>query len=396
MDPPISDVPAQELSMNIRTLTVAGKNTKDSHALRVRRARVHAHRWMLTAGAVVTGASLGACNSLGSRQLPIDRFDYNTAIAGSANEQMLLNLVRLRHGEVPTFLAVNSVITQYVWTGETGVAGSSGDNLGFPAWSVGGFANARYIERPTVTYAPLSGQEFASQLISPVRADLVFSLVSSGWPPDQLLAMTIQRINDVENLGFAAIQGASHDNTGNFSRVIELIIELAKLDAIELVRAAKPEGEELYLDFSVIPNAPMQALVVELKNMIGLDQERSRFRVTRKIVGRGPDEITIRMHSLLELMGLLSVGVEAPAQEPPSSAPSVRSPGGDASMPLRVRCRRERPADSFVAVRYGDNWFDLAGSDEPSKRAFGLLIYLFQMQASQNPGAGPLITVPIG
>lgn len=335
--------------------------------------------------AALIAASLGACTSLGSRQLPVDRFDYNAAIAASADEQMLLNLVRLRFSEVPTFLAVNSVITQYVWTGEMGVAGSGGESLGFPAWSVGATANARYIERPTVTYAPLSGQEFASQLLSPVRADVVFSLVSSGWPPDQLLAMTIQRINDVENGGFGAPATAQADRDARFPRVVDLIVALAKRDAIELVRAPTPAGEELFLDFSAAPEVRSQ--VDELKDMIGLERERQRFRVTRRIIGRGPDEVTIRMHSLLELMGLLSAGVEAPALGSQAGAPVG---------PLRVRCRSERPTDSFVGVRFGGNWFDLASSDEGSKRAFGLLIYLFQMQASQNPGAGPLITVPVG
>jgi hypothetical protein len=337
--------------------------------------------------ALALGLALPACSPLGARQLPLDRFDYNSAIADSANEQMLLNLVRLRFGEVPTFLAVSSVITQYVWTGELGVAGAAGENTNFPSWTVGGSGNLRYVERPTVTYAPLSGQEFAAQLINPVRADLVFSLISSGWPPDQLLVMTLQRINDVENHGFSAPEGGA----GEFPRVVGLFIELATRDAVELVRTAGPQGDELYLEFTSAPDAETQALIRELKERIGLDQGRTRFRVTRKIVGRAPDEITLRMHSLLELMGLLSAGVESDAAPAASEAPA-----DDALLPLRVSRANEPPQDAFVAVRYGGQWFDIKRSDERSKRAFGLLIYLFQMQASQPQGAGPILTVPVG
>lgn len=338
----------------------------------------------------------GGCTPMGSKQIPTDRFDYNTAIATSSNEQMLLNLVRLHHSEVPTFLAVSSVITQYVWATEAGVAGSGGEYLSFPAWSVGGSANARYFERPTVTYAPLSGQEFASQLIQPVRADVVFSLVSSGWPPDQLLGMTLQRINDVENHGFAATQGDRRTQSKGFSRAIEIIIELAKRDAIELVRSGKQEKgekEDLYLDFSEKADDQTHALISELKSTIGLESGRSRYRVTRKIVGRAPDEVTIRMHSLLELMGALSAGVEAGAKEKVSAGASQLP---TLPMAFKVRCGNSRPNDSFVAVQYRGQWYDVALADEESKRAFGLLIYLFQMQASQNAGAGPLITVPVG
>lgn len=323
----------------------------------------------------------------------MDRFDYNSAIADSANDQMLLNLVRLRFGEVPTFLAVNSVLTQYIWNAEAGIAGAGGENLGLPAWTVGGSVNARYIERPTVTYSPLNGQEFAAQLLNPVRADVVFSLVSSGWPPEELLSMTIQRINDVHNVGFANPRNLARGQTREFDRVVKLIIELAKRDAIELVRSTPPDKEESYLEFPATPDERSATLVMELKGMLGLDQGRSRFRVTRKIVGRAPDEVTIRMHSLLELMGLLSAGVPDPADAvaaPPP--PQAAAPAG----PLVVHCERDRPADTLVAVQYHGDWYYVSRADDASKRAFGLLIYLFQMQASQNQGAGPLLTVPVG
>ncbi|MGH7175867.1 MAG: hypothetical protein ACREJC_00675, partial [Tepidisphaeraceae bacterium] len=96
--------------------------------------------------------SLGGCSAFGPRQVTMDRFDYNSAVARSTDEQMLLNLVRLRHSEVPVFLALNSVLTQYIWSGDVSVAGSSGENLSFPSWNVGGSASVRYFERPTITY----------------------------------------------------------------------------------------------------------------------------------------------------------------------------------------------------------------------------------------------------
>lgn len=361
-----------------------------------RAARDGASCWVRAAAAWAICMCCAACNSFGPRQIPIDRFDYNSAIATSANDQMLLNLVRLRFGEVPTFLAVNSVLTQYIWNGEAGIAAAGGESLNFPAWTVGGSVNARYIERPTVTYSPLSGQEFAAQLLNPVRADVVFSLVSSGWPPDELLTMTIQRINEVHNVRFADARDPLHEQPRDFDRIVKLIIELARRDAIELVRSTAPDKEESYLEFPETPDERSAALVRELKDTLGLDQGRSRFRVTRKIVGRGPDEVTIRMHSLLELMGLLSAGVPDPAD--PAGTPGAPSPSETAALPgpLRIRCGRDRPGDALVAVQYHGDWYSISRSDDASKRAFGLLTYLFQMQASQNQGAGPLLTVPVG
>lgn len=341
---------------------------------------------------VPAGVALGlvACHSVGPRQVPIDRFDYNAAIASSSNEQMLANLVRLRYGEVPVFLAVSSVLTQYTWTGDVGVSGAGGESLGFPAWSVGGSAGYRYIERPTVTYIPLSGQEFATQLISPVRADLVFSLVASGWPPKQLLDMTLQRFNDIQNVSLASLAEGNTAPSHDLSHVIDLLIELAKHSAVELTRSPTPGTDETFLEFTKTPDAEAQPLIAEFKSLTGLDPGRSRYRVTRKIIDRAPDEVTIRMHSLVELMGVLSAGVEAPADSPLAAKLS------DTDRPLSVVCGRERPMDAFISVQYAGNWFSIPRSDESSKRAFGLLIYLFQMQASQNQGAAPLLTVSTG
>jgi len=56
---------------------------------------------------------ISGCAAQGAKRVPRDRFDYNGAIAQSTREQMLLNIVRSRYLEVPVFLTVSSVLTQY-------------------------------------------------------------------------------------------------------------------------------------------------------------------------------------------------------------------------------------------------------------------------------------------
>ncbi|MEE8264182.1 MAG: hypothetical protein V3R40_02880, partial [Gammaproteobacteria bacterium] len=126
---------------------------------------------------------LSAC-AIGPSRVPSDRFNYNEAIARSSNEQMLLNLVRLRYRDTPIFLAVASVLQQYIYSGILEVSGAVGTAGGFGADTIGATADLVYIERPTITYAPLTGDEFAQQLLTPIPSELLFSLVQSGWPPD--------------------------------------------------------------------------------------------------------------------------------------------------------------------------------------------------------------------
>ncbi len=343
---------------------------------------------------------LPACNAIGPRQIPFDQFDYNQAIARSTNEQMLLNLVRLRYGEAPTFLALNSVLTQYVYTAGIGVQGAAGASLGEPQNSVGGSADLRYIERPTMTYSPLTGQAFASQMTTPVPTEVVFSLVQSGWPPDQMLVMCLQRINSLQDLGFipAAAPGVI-ERHGNLDRAIDLLIELARREAVEVL----PSDGDLAsrrLVFDEHPDPATKEMIDELKQAVGLSRERSAFRITRQVVGREPDEVTVRIRSLLEMMGFLCIGVELPQQhlDEDRAAGIAGADGEDGGrrVPLRIRSRAAPPSDAFVAVRYAEYWFYIPHSDHTSKQAFGLLTYLFQMQAPQVQGAGPLLTVPTG
>ncbi len=115
------------------------------------------HQTLITILTIILCIAMSACSRLGHKLVPLDNFNYNKAIARSSNEQMLLNLVRLRYHEVPMFLAVGSVLTQYSY--ERSING--GILIGKPtAGAADEFIDAnvlmRYSEQPTITYTPSS------------------------------------------------------------------------------------------------------------------------------------------------------------------------------------------------------------------------------------------------
>ena len=350
---------------------------------------------------LAVGLPLTACQSRGPGRIPPDRFNYNAAIARSANEQMLLNLVRLRYSEIPVFLDVSSVLTQYVYMGSVGVAGSSGESWGDPLWSVGGSATVRYLERPTITYTPLKGTEFAEQLIQPIPTDMVFSLVESGWPPEELMIMTIFRVGDMVNVPFDAnLQVTDAEKLRAFRTAMQQLIKLARLNAIEMQRREQ-EGEEVrVLVFNEDADPQVQALIDEFKSHVGLDPAQSDFEITRKTMRLEPNEITVRVRSLLELMGFLSHGVEVPPahiEEHRVRAPAAPTDAwARTAIPLHVQSSVEPPESAYVAVQHQGHWFYIPHDDHTSKQAFGLLGYLFQMQSPQQKTLGPILTVPTG
>lgn len=70
-------------------------------------------RTFVQLGLAVAACLLAGCNAIGPKTVRGARLNYNEAIAQSWNQQLLLNLVRLKYRDTPFFLEINSVSTQY-------------------------------------------------------------------------------------------------------------------------------------------------------------------------------------------------------------------------------------------------------------------------------------------
>ena len=81
-------------------------------------------------GVVLLCLILAACTSIGPSTVPRDRVDYSNALSDSWKDQMLLNIVRLRYADTPTFMDVSSVISAYTIQGAAQAGGTI--NVGVP------------------------------------------------------------------------------------------------------------------------------------------------------------------------------------------------------------------------------------------------------------------------
>ncbi len=359
------------------------------------------YRTLVTSLIIMLSLLLPACSRFGPRLVPVDSFNYNEAIARTSSEQMLTNLVRLRYREVPVFLAIGSVLTQYFYGGTFGVRATFGKAVeGASHEIVGANASMVYAERPTITYSPMAGQEFAQQMLTPIPSEVLFSLVQSGWPADQLLMMGLERLNKVDNIHLGDVQSAeSLEGLRTFQHVVQLMVELSRRRVLEMQSNNKEAPNTRSLVFEQVQDNDTQALIDEVKSILGLDPDHSVFRITRQSINLNPDEITVRARSLLALMGFLSRGIDVPAvhiEEKRAEElifpddPELRS----LLFPLRIKSSVDRPADAFVAIQHYDHWFYIDHSDQMSKQAFSILTYLFQMKAPKAQTLGPMITVP--
>jgi len=77
------------------------------------------------------------------------------------------------------------VIAGYTYQGNLGASAQSGFGR-FDEDFISGSANMSYIERPTITYSPLQGEEFSRRLMKRIPMESLFSLGQAGWPMDIL------------------------------------------------------------------------------------------------------------------------------------------------------------------------------------------------------------------
>lgn len=356
---------------------------------------------------------LSGCTSIGAKKLPEDRFNYNAAIVQSRNEQMLLNLVRLRYVEIPDFLRVSSVITSYSYQGNIGVGTTQAEGNSVPDLFRGD-ANLSYSQQPTITYIPLAGQEFALRMFRPIPVNALFTLGDADWQVDILLQIMLQRINDVENMSFAQLPSPGQmdkvqrfqremEKLKRFQRVLKRLILLLDNQALEVYQARQMEDERqpsLTVRFKRDLPANIQALSDELRHELNLDPDIDDFVITERMMRREADEITIKSRSLMSVMSFLSRGIDVPKQDrddgrvvalPPMVREKIL-----ALLPLHVHTQKQRPQDPYVAVRYRNDWFYIDHSDIKSKRTFAAMLVLFQLAAPTARGVAPVLTLPAG
>ncbi len=143
----------------------------------------------------------GGC--AGPHALRHSRAKYGAVVQVTRNEQLLLNLVRLRYRDTPSFLDLSSLTTQFSFDESAGVAGTIKENsknfnvLGLNA----GFDAS---ERPTASYTPLQGESFVTKLISPIEEETIVLLTRSGWKGSRVFRLAVQSLNGLANLRTAS------------------------------------------------------------------------------------------------------------------------------------------------------------------------------------------------
>ena len=358
----------------------------------LRHTRVFTPRIRIVLAALVAGLAVSACSSLGPERLRQDRIDYADSLSVSWQRQMLLNVVKLRYGEMPMFLDVASVINQYTAEGSlsTFIFPGGDDEFG---------ARGTYSDRPTITYKPLTGEAFTTSLLTPLSPIALFSLVQSGWPVDRVMNTCVRRVNGINNQSAGLVRSLAdpefHELTSALSR-LQLSGQLA-IRLIEIDEAARVEQQRgVYLTLGRAEHE-LEADGRLVKELLGLDMGVGQVSVAFGGMAKNGTEIAMLSRSILDIMLEMAYSVNVPEQDVASgrAGASIYDTPEGSSTPRRIQIHsgEKLPDGVRIAVPYRDMWFWIDDTDMDSKLALAFLLTLFSLSEGSGSGASPLLTI---
>ncbi len=113
------------------------------------------------------------------------------AIQKTNDEQLLLNLVRLKYRDTPFFLEVSNVASQFRMKNKVSAAAQL-ESMVKDIFNLG--ASSSFEESPTVSYTPLQGDKFVKNIMSTLPLKTITLLFQSGWSVERVFRVCFQML----------------------------------------------------------------------------------------------------------------------------------------------------------------------------------------------------------
>jgi hypothetical protein len=300
---------------------------------------------------------------------------------------------------MPLFVDIASVVSGYSLEGSVNLGGnrsSTGAVQGDSA-SVGG--NATFTERPTITYSPITGSQFNKSFMTPIPPRAVLFLIQSGWSVDMIFQLTVESINGLRSQVETGQSRRAGDE--DYYRVIELLrsIQLSGATGMQIQKdTLSNETALLIIHKSALTEAGRIAFG-EFSSLLGLKPDFQSATVKYGYLPENDSQIALITRSMLQIIIYLATQIEVPPEHVADGRTVPSSPidgSGARRQLIRVTSSKDKPENSFVAVRYRDHWYSIDDRDFASKRIFTFVMVLFSLTESGDNAGLPLVTIPAG
>jgi hypothetical protein len=393
---------------------------------------------------------VAVCGCIGPRSLELTRLRYDQAVYETTEQQWLRNIVRLRYGDLPSFLDVSAITSQFELSSRGSVTGGQ-QRDSTNATAFGDYA-LQFRDAPTLSYTPRDPTELTRAMVAPVGITALGLIANNGWSLDDVLRLMVARINGLENApGADEFIPEVVPTTTLFDEAVHLAAELhrermivlvsvdtpelvsapvpaSKVEAADVVQAATNQLEFRPADHAdalvLVRSEPGYSLAFSpasenhpsadsLRELLRLSPSRRDYPVHRVTVPGSAellplptplDSVEVQTRTLLEMLTVLSKGVQIP-EEHLCSGLAAQTIGPDGVVfdwttvtqgLFRVCVQKKRPKDAAVAIEYQGYWYFIPATDKRSKSTLALIQALFNLQLSEPKKGGPLLTLPVG
>jgi hypothetical protein len=344
---------------------------------------------LLACGLALSG--LSGCAGVGPQRLDMDQMGYADALGEGLKRQMLLNMVRLRYGDVPTFLAVSQVISGY----QLQTSGTAGLNA-YPNAAPGNYATLgatlQYTARPTFTFTPVTGERFAQSYLRPLAPAELLSLAQSGAPVDLLFRLGVQSVNGLPNGRTRG--GEAQEASGGFLALMHALRGIQAAGAVSLRFERQKGGPRVFLLLDP-DHTPAGEAMRQVRRLLGVPPGAREVEVVYGSQRRAPGQVAVLTRSVLQILYELGGQIEV-AEADVSRGETRANLEGDRLIRIRQGAAPgdKAPPDAYAAVSYRDRWFWIEAGDYPSKGAF-TFAHVLQVLAESGQGQPtPIVTIP--
>jgi hypothetical protein len=392
--------------------------------------------------------------AFGPKALECTHGRYNESVKHVTEEQLLLNIVRLRYNDNPLQLDVSSIAAQYELDASLQAqpffsTEATGDL--FRSFStILPFAGIEGANRPTVSMTPLDDAEVIRGLFKPSSLDGVIFLAETSWPISTVFRLWVEHLNRVPNA--VAASGPPREVVSefrDFQAAVQLLqvlqdrgdirfireerlseigspLQAASVTATALVEAAKNGFEyrerqdktwvlvrrDRQLSLRLAPTAVNNPEVHELCRLLNLKPGLRTYEIA--VGGSGtplaePEQsatINLYPRSTAQSLFYMSHGVLVPPQHLDCGVvKAALEPDGtvfdwrqvtEGLFTVHAVKQHGRPACAFVAVHYRGHWFYIDDRDNNSKITFALMMVMTRANLLAGKQGGPALTLPVG
>ncbi len=375
----------------------------------------------------------GGCAITGSLDQAV--LAYDTSTADSVSKLLLLNIARANLDEPMHFTSISNIAATYKVSVSAGIGpAQTGDRGGLVVPTFGVASE----ENPTVSIAPMQGDDFTQHLLTPFPEAKLALLLQQDYDVDSLLRLIGASLRLVVDASGRVVNYANHpsdrDGYVMYRRVMAQLSSIQDRHALSVqplyfqrawtiaADAVTPETfGTTYKDFTLARD-PKTGTWQASKRVVGrliitnydpgVLSNDERLRLHAEAEEAPPNEVLIdirsgfvggeipmhgrlRLRSFHEILQFVGHGI---AEEPEFDVPpDPRTPAISENpvQALAIARSTAEPRGTDEVVAWKGAFYSVApDAGYPwNRKAFGLLYQLFQMSLSSGQGTGPAITI---